>query len=221
MPLTAGAQQADKMLRIGVLSLLPKSSMPGSIGFLGELRNLGYVEGQNLVVEWRSAADQVGRLDAFAAELVGLKVDVIVAATGLPTVRAAMRATREIPIVAIDWENDPVAVGYIASYARPGGNVTGGCLALPQLRGKQLELLKETVPGVRHVGILLDEAGDPAGTQLERAEAAARALGMQPQRLPVRSISDLEPAFGLATRQHVDTLLVLSSPLLLRERARI
>src|SRR5262249_55223771 len=103
----------------------------------------------------------------------------------------------------------------------PGGNVTGVFLDLPELREKQLELLKETVPGVRHVGILLDAAGDPAGTQLERAEAAARALGMQPQRLPVRSISDLEPAFGLATRQQVDTLLVLSSPLLLRERARI
>src|SRR5262249_2092629 len=127
----------------------------------------------------------------------------------------------EIPVVAIDWENDPVAVGYIASYARPGGNVTGVFLDLPELRGKQLELLKEIVPGVRRVGILLDATGDPAGTQLESADTAAYALGMHPGRLPGGSVSDFEPVFGLATRQHVDALLVLSSPLLLRERARI
>ena len=155
-PLTAEAQQAAKIARIGYLALNPAASPHLREAFLQGLRGLGYVEGRNVVIEYRSAEGKPERLPALAAELVALKVDVIVAARGTPTALAAKQATRTLPIV-FATASDPVGSGLITSLARPGGNITGSSLLAPELVGKRLEQLTQAVPGVSRVVVLWTE----------------------------------------------------------------
>lgn len=178
-PFGAEAQLTAKALRIGVLVGAVTEGAAGPEAFRQGLRERGYVEGQNITVEWRWARGDVTRLPDLARELVNLKVDVIVANSNLP-IQAAQKATKAIPIVMV-FPIDPVALGFVASLPRPGGNTTGLTLELPGLHGKRLQLLKEAVPNVARVAVLWDP-GLPAGRQrVKEAEVAAPALGLRLQ----------------------------------------
>src|SRR5438477_7283269 len=181
-PFAAEAQQATKVARIGYLATNPDTSSRVREAFLQGLRDLGYVEGRNLVIEYRDAEGKVERLPALVAELVALKVDVIVA-SGTLAALAAKQTTRTLPIV-FSPAGDPVGSGLVTSLARPGGNVTGLSAFAPELVGKRLELLKQAVPGVSRVAVLWQPGafGERAeGDMLKGAEVAARALGVRPQ----------------------------------------
>ena len=177
-PFAAEAQQATKVARIGYLSTSLAVSPQTHEAFRQGLRDLGYVEGRNVVIEYRDAEGKVERLPALAAELVSLKVDVIVAAEGTVTALAAKQATRTLPIVFASAAGDPVGSGLVTSLARPGGNVTGLSAFAPELVGKRLELLKQAVPGVTRVAVLWQPGGQGERTNkdmLKGAEVAARA----------------------------------------------
>jgi putative ABC transport system substrate-binding protein len=174
------------------------------------------VEGKNIVIEWRSAEGQLDRLPSLAAELVRLKVDVIVTA-GPAATRPAKAATVTIPIV-ITNDNDPVANGFVASLARPGGNITGLSTLSPEISGKQLELLKEIVPRLSRVAVL-GTSTDPANAQVLRETGlAARALRVQLQYLDVRGPQDIETAFRAASTGRADAILTLPSAVLTAHR---
>jgi putative ABC transport system substrate-binding protein len=175
------------------------------------LRELGYVEGKNMIVDYRSADGKFDRLPDLARELVRLKVDVIV--TGGPTAtRPAQKATVKIPIV-MAQDTDPVGNGFVASLARPGGNITGLSNYHPDLSGKQLELLKEMIPKLGRVAVL-GNSNEPGNAQaLKETELAAQALGVQPYYLDARDAKAIETAFRIASKERVDALLVLSSPI--------
>ena len=178
--LVARAQQSAKIPRIGLLTAVPLAvNRRRTEAFQQSLRELGYVERKNIVIEWRSADGQQDRLPTLVAELVRLKVDVIVSA-GASATRAAKDATATIPIV-MTQENDPVASGFVASLARPGGNITGLSTLWPELHGKQLELLKQTVPGLARVAVLRSSTDPGDARALREIEAAAPALGVQMQ----------------------------------------
>jgi putative ABC transport system substrate-binding protein len=187
-PLAAGAQQqAEKIPRIGYLVTNQAAALHMQQAFLQGLRDLGYVEGRNLVIEYRNAEGKLERLPALATELVALKVDVIVAG-GTPAALAAKQATRTLPIV-FPVAVDPVTSGLVTSLARPGGNVTGLSVLAPELVGKCLEQLKQAVPGVSRVAVLWQPGGFGERTErdmLNAAEAAARALGVRPQFVEAR-----------------------------------
>ncbi len=203
---SAHGQQAPRVARVGFLS----SSASGSLGptsILAHLNALGYVAGKDIVSEYRSAAGRDERLPALAAELVQLKVDVIVPA-GRPAILAAKAASRTIPIV-IAAEGDPVAAGLVASLARPGGNVTGMAVLLPELSAKRLELLKEAVPRLTRVGVLWNPGDADRVEEWNSARAAGRALGLEVESLEVRSREDLRPAVVSARKKRVGALLVL------------
>jgi putative ABC transport system substrate-binding protein len=213
---TSDSQPPVKVPRIGWLSSgIPPSEAEreralGLSSFLQGLRELGYVEGQNIVVEERYAEGQLERLPELAAELVQLRVDVIVA--GDPqAILPAKQATSTIPIV-MSVSADPVGSGLVASLARPGGNVTGLSNVAPQLAGKRLELLKEVVPGVSRVAVL----GRPGQADWEPLAVATQALGGQLQALEVQSPDDIKDAFEAAVRERADVLIVLASPIVLR-----
>ncbi len=208
----AQAQQAKKVARIGYLSLRPAGPSPNREAFRQGLRDLGYVEGQNIVIEYRHAPDRADQLPSLAAEFVSLKVDVIVAA-GSQAVRAAQQATRSIPIV-MTSSSDPVGTGFVASLARPGGNITGLSLLSPELSGKRLELLKEVVPQVSRVAVLWDPDDPPAKLSLKETEDAAKALGVQLQILETRDPSDFESAFRTAIRARVRALVLVTAPIM-------
>ena len=170
------------------------------------------MEGKNIVIEWRYAEGKLDRLPALAAELVRLKVDVIVTA-GPPATRAAKEATATIPIV-MAHDNDPVGTGFVASLARPGGNITGLSTFAPEISGKQLELLKEIVPKLSRVAVLGDST-DPGNAQaLKEMELAAEAFRVQLQYLDVLRPKDIETAFRAASKERADAVLVLASPVL-------
>lgn len=217
MPLASGTQPTAKVSRIGYLSAGVAATSPVEV-FQQRLHELGYRDGQHVIIEERWAAGKVEQLPELAAELVRLKVDVIFAGGSAP-LRAARQATATIPIVAIDLETDPVAMGLAASLVRPGGNITGVFLDLPELSGKQLELLREAVPGVSRVAVLWDPTTAPF--PLRALETAAQALGVTLQTLEVWSPDQFVGAFALMTRGHAEALLVLSSPLFYHQRARI
>src|SRR6266550_7447988 len=179
-PLAAEAQQASNVARIGHLETNPATSPHVREAFLQGLRELGYVEGRNLVIEYRDAEGKADRLPALAAELVALKVDVIVA-SGTLAALAAKQATRTLPIV-FSPAGDPVGSGLVTSLARPGGNVTGLSAFAPELVGKRLELLKQAVPGVSRVAVLWQPGAFGERTEkdiLKEAEVTARALGVR------------------------------------------
>jgi len=215
------AQQPAKVYRIGLLHTATNHpDSPTTAAFRQGLHQLGYVEGQNVLVEYRETVDETDRA-ARAAELVRLAPDVIVVAGGNPTVRAARDATSTIPIVMAQAGVDPVATGLVASIARPGGNVTGLTQITAELAGKRLELLKETVPRVSRLGVLWPP--DPLDKRVEFGEvqAAAHTLGLSLQSLAVRTPEDLAGAFEAAAREHADGLVVLQEQLTRTQRTRI
>jgi putative ABC transport system substrate-binding protein len=217
----AQAQQAKKVPRIGVLLAPSRSAVAESLdAFEQGLGELGYVEGQNIVTEYRSAEGKFDRLPDLAAGLIRLKVDVIVAAGGLPAFQAAKNATSTIPIV-FTAVNDPVASGFIASLARPGGNMTGLSLGGYELFGKRLELLKETVPRVPRVAFFWypTSLGEPLA--LKEIHASAQALGLEIQSLEVRSPNDFEGAFQAAAKGGARAFTVHTNPVFTANRNRI
>ena len=223
-PLAAEAQQAAKVARIGYLSPNLAASPHLREAFRQGLRDLGYVEGRNVVIEYRDAEGKVERLPALAAELVALKVDVIVAEGGNTLVPlAAKQATRTIPIV-FAAAADPVGSGLVTSLARPGGNVTGLSSLGPELVGKRLELLTQAVPGVGRVAVLWLPGALGERTEkdmLTGAEVAARALGVRLQFVEARGPADFDRAFSDMTRARAGALTVLPSNMFLREHRRL
>jgi len=222
-PLAAEAQQAAKIDRIGYLSPSPAAANPHlPEAFHQGLRDLGYVEGRNLMIEYRYAEGKPERLPALAAELVALKVDVIVASSTVGAL-AAKQATRTLPIVFIGAA-DPVTSGLVTSLARPGGNATGSSNLAPELVGKCLEQLKQAIPGVGRVAVLWQPGGQGEGTNkdmLKGADVAARALGMRPQFVEARGPEDFDRAFSEMTRARAGALTVLPSAMLFVERRRL
>jgi len=220
VPLAAEAQQAGKVARIGVLAQGSSTDAPHSgEAFRQGLHDLGYVEGQNIVLEYRWAEGRAERLPDLAVELVNLKVDVIVAG-GTPAPLAAKHATRTIPIV-MGGAGDPVGTGLVASLARPGGNVTGLSTLTPELGRKRLQLLKEVVPGVSRVAVLWNAANPYTLLLVRETEAAARTLGVQVQSLAVRGPDDFENALPAAIRGRAGALIVVDDPLTYLYRMRI
>ena len=219
-PLVTEAQQAGKVYRVGYLSIRP-ALVPEDKAFLEGLRELGYIEGHNISIEWRFFKDNVDRFRALAAELVGVKVDCIVTVGILPT-RAAKEATSTIPIVMANAGDDPVRHGLVASLARPGGNITGFINVSSELSGKRLELLKAVVPKASRIAILWDPASPAATGQLQGTMAAARALGVHLQSLEVRRPDDFETAFRAAGKERAEGLVVAAfGGLFHSHRARI
>jgi putative ABC transport system substrate-binding protein len=221
-PLAAEAQQAAKIARIGFLALNLAASPHLQEAFRQGLRDLGYVEGRNVVIEYRGAEGKLERLPALAAELVALKVDVIVAG-GTPHALAAKQATRILPIV-FATASDPVTSGLVTSLARPGDNVTGLTNLAPELVGKCLEQLKQAVPGVSRVAVLWQPGVQGERTEkdmLKRAEVAARALGVRLQFVEARGPDDFDRAFSEMTRARADALTVLQGPMFVNERRRL
>jgi len=213
----AEAQQAKKGPRIGFLS--GTSSNPRREAFSQGLRELGYVEGKNILIEWRSAEGKFNRLPELAAELVRLKVDVIV--TGGPnTIRPAKEATGTIPIV-MAFDTDPVGNGFVASLGRPSGNITGLSTLAPEISGKQLELLKEIVPKLSRVTVFGNsiQPGNPQA--LKQVKLAAEAFRVKVQYLEVRGPKDIETVFRAASEGRADAVLVLGSPFLLSHRTQV
>jgi putative ABC transport system substrate-binding protein len=221
-PLAAEAQQAAKVARIGFLSVDLAGNPRGTEAFRQGLRDLGYVEGRNVVIEYRDAERMLERLLALAAELAGLNVDVIVA-PNTPAAMAAKQATRSLPIVFIG-AGDPVTSGLVTSLGRPGGNVTGLSVLSTELVGKWLELLKQAVPGVSRVAALwqpgaMDERTDK--DMQKEAEVAAQALGVRLQLVEVRSPADFDRAFADMTRARVGALTVRPASMFVTERKRL
>ncbi len=202
----ADAQQAAKVPRVGFLHLSTKTAVRVA-EFREGLRELGYVEGQNITVEYRFAKGRRDRLTELAAELVDLKLNVIVAST-TPSARALKRATTTIPIVMVVG-SDPVARGLVASLQRPGGNMTGLTLLAQELSGKRLELLKKALPKVRRVGVLWDGRSET----FREMQGTAQSLGLELRSLEARGISDLERVFEQAAIERTDAVVMLTGPL--------
>jgi putative tryptophan/tyrosine transport system substrate-binding protein len=216
----AKAQQPAKVHRIGFLiGTFPSTNAARIDAFREGLRELGYVEGKNVVIEWRWAEGKFDRLPDLAAELVRLKVDVIVT-NGPVLTRPAKEATSTIPIV-MGFDNDPVGNGFVASLARPGGNITGLSNQAPEISGKQLELLKEIVPSLSRMAVF-GKSNEPANPQsLREVELAAGAFRMKLQYLDVPSPRDVETAFRAASNGRADAVLMLGNGILNPHRAQI
>jgi putative tryptophan/tyrosine transport system substrate-binding protein len=215
----AQAQQPTKIPRIGYLAPTFPSTAGRREALRQGLRELGYVEGKNVVIEWRFAEDKADRLAGLAAELVRLKVEVIVT-SGPAATRAAKEATSTIPIV-MAQDNDPVGNGFVASLARPGGNITGLATLAPEIGGKRLELLKEIVPKLSRVAVLGTSTQPGSAQQLKEVERAAGALGVKLQYLDVLDPKDIEIAFREAGKGRADAVLTLTSPILISHRAQL
>ena len=214
------AQQPTKVARIGFLIAASRSAiMARTEAFQQGLRELGYVDGKNIVIEWRSSEGQLDRLSELATELVRLKVDVIVT-TGSGVTRAAKEATVTIPIVMVQ-DNDPVGNGFVASLARPGGNITGLAILAPEISGKQVELLKETVPKLSRLAVLGTSNSPGIAQALKETELAAGGFGVKIQYLDVRDSKDLETAFRAASKGRADAVLVLPGAVLNSQRKQI
>jgi putative tryptophan/tyrosine transport system substrate-binding protein len=223
-PLASEAQQAAKVARLGYLVPSLAASPHNHEAFRQGLRDLGYVEGRNVVIEYRDAEGKFERLPALAAELVALKVDVIVAALGTLSTLAAKQATRTLPIVFVAAV-DPVTSGLVTSLARPGGNVTGLSLLAPELVGKRLEQLTQAVAGVSRVAVLWHPGGGlrerTENDMLKAADVAARALGVRLQVVEARGPADIDRAFSDMTRARAGALTVLPSAMFNVERRRL
>jgi putative tryptophan/tyrosine transport system substrate-binding protein len=219
----AEAQQPKKVPRIGYLSSADAArESTRSEVIRRALRELGYIEGQNIATEYRYGEGKPDRYPELAAELVRLKVNIIVAAGGAWTVRAAMNATKTIPIVMTGAGSDPVKAGFIDSLARPGGNVTGITNLSRELGGKRLELLKEAVTKVGHVAVLYDPADPPSVLDVKEVlPAAARALGLTLQPWEARSADDFERVFAALSKQRPDGLYVPTGTLMAANQKRI
>jgi len=216
----AQVQQSKKVSRILYLTGSSLSANQFRIeAFRQGLRELGYIEGKNIVIEYRSSEGKLDRTPALAAELVRLKVDVIVSA-GPQITSAAKEATVTIPIV-MTLDTDPVGSGFVASLARPGGNITGLSTLAPEISGKQLELLKETVPKLSRVAVFGTSTIAGNARALRETELAAGAFGVQLQYRDVLSPKDIETAFRAASKERADAVLVLTSPVLNSHRRQL
>jgi putative ABC transport system substrate-binding protein len=220
-PLAADAQQPARIARVGVLGLPTASSYATPLveAFKQGLRELGYVEGQNLAIEYRWAEEKYERLPGLAAELVRLRVDVIVT-QGTPGARAAQQATTTIPIV-MATSGDAVAAGLVASLARPGGNTTGLSFFAPELNAKRLELLKEALPRIRRVAALLNAANPVSEVVFKQMEFTAGALGMEVRRALVRRENELDSAFSELVKARSEGLVIVDDPTLAAQARRI
>jgi putative ABC transport system substrate-binding protein len=215
---SAQAQQPAKVPRIGFLVGASPSSYAGRTEALRQgVRELGYVEGKNIVIEWRYAEGKPGGLSELAAELVRLKVDVIVTGGAGGVTRVAKEATSTIPIV-MAMDSDPVANGFVVSLARPGGNITGLATLAPELSGKRLELLKEIVPKLSRMAVLGTSTAPTSAQALREVELAAEALGVKLQYLEVLDSKDIEPAFRAAGKGRAEAVLVLPGPVFPSQR---
>jgi putative ABC transport system substrate-binding protein len=220
----AEAQQPKKVPRIGYLSPVdPATDSPRAEGIRRALRELGYIEGQNIAIEYRYAEGKRDRLPELAADLVRLKVDIIIVASGDATIQAAKNATKTIPIVMAGTGSDPVRAGHVESLARPGGNVTGLTNLTRELGGKRLELLKEAVPKLSRVAVLYDPASPPSLHEVkELLPADARALKLTIQPWEIRSVDDFDEVFAALNKQRPDGLYPLTAGAVMRpNRKRI
>ena len=216
----AEAQQAKKVPRIGFLGAAYPSTNAARIeAFRQGLRALGYVEGKNIIIEWRWAEGKPERLPDLAAELVRFKVDIIVTA-GPAATGSAKEATSTIPIV-MAQDSDPVQSGFVASLARPGGNITGLSTLAPEVSGKRLELLKEIIPKLSRVAVLGISTRPGNAQSLKEVELAAGAFKVQVQYLDVLDVKEIETAFRAATKGRAEAVLVLQSPFFNSQRKQI
>ena len=219
----AEAQQPKKIPRIGFLVATSPSVTAARIeGFRQGLRELGYTEGQNIGIEYRYADGSRNRLNDFAAELVRIKVDVIVVAGGDTWIRSAKNATKTIPIIMVGQGADPVEAGFVESLARPGGNVTGLTNLNRELGGKRLELLKDAVTKVSRIAVIYDPANTISVLQVkENLPVAARGLGLTVRSWEVRVAEDFDRVFTAVTKERQDGLYVPASPLIGANQKRI
>jgi putative ABC transport system substrate-binding protein len=214
------AQQARKIPRIGFLGSASPSTISTRIeAFRQGLRELGYVEGKNIVIEYRWAEGKIARLPDLATELVRLQLEVIVTA-GPSSTRPVKETTSTIPIV-MAFDNDPVGSGFVTSLARPGGNITGLSTLAPEISGKQLELLKEIVPRLSRVAVLGNSTNPGNAQSLKETELASGPLGVQLQSLEIRGPKDIETAFQAATKGRAEAVLVLQNPILTSQRKQL
>jgi len=219
LSLPVEAQQPAKVPRIGFLSAASPSANTARIeAFRQGLHELGYVEEKNIVIEYRYADERFDRLPALAAELIRLKVEVIVT-SGAPSTRSAKEATSTSPIV-MTQDPDPVGNGFVASLAHPGGNITGLSALQPELSGKRLELLKEIVPRLSRVAVFGTSTIPGSAESLRETELAAGALGVQLQYLDILSRKDIEPAFRAAKKGHADAVLALGTSFILNSQRK-
>ena len=219
-PLAARAQQAGKVHRIGVLETISTTLNVANFYALREgLRQLGYAEGQNLVIEYRSADGRDDRFPGLARELLALKVDVIVT-RGTPAAKAVKNATSTVPVV-MTASGDPVGVGLVTSLARPGGNITGLSAIVGELSPKRLELIREIVPGLARIAVLADTSNDAVRRDWARIETAARSLGVQSQLLDLRESDALGPTFDDASARRADALVVVIDAITQANQQRI
>jgi putative ABC transport system substrate-binding protein len=223
LPFPAWAQQPKKVPRIGYLSLLdPAAESTRSEAIRVALRERGYIEGRNIATEYRYAEGKRDRLPELAAELVRLKVDIILVAGGIRPIGVAKNATKTIPIVMTGLSADPVETGLVESLARPGGNVTGSTLLSRELGGKRLELFKEAVPKLARVAVLYESANPQSVVEVKEVlPVAARALRLTIQPWEVRSTDDFERVFAALSKQRPDGLYVSSGPLMRAHQKRI
>jgi putative ABC transport system substrate-binding protein len=216
----AEAQQPGKVSRIGYLiTSSPAAIAPRMDAFQQGLRELGYVEGKNIVIERRHGEGKLDRLPGLAAELVRLNVDVLVT-SGPTATRPAKEATSTIPIV-MTFDDDPVGSGFVASLARPGGNITGLSTLAPEISGKQLELLKEIIPRLFRVAVFGTSTRQGTAQALKEMELAAGAFAVKLQYLDIEDPKDTATAFRAASKGRADALLVLQSPVFNSQRAQI
>jgi putative tryptophan/tyrosine transport system substrate-binding protein len=214
------AQQSKKAIRLGFLiATSPAAEKSRLDAFLEGMRELGYVEGKNLVIEWRYADGKFDRLPELAAELVRLKVEVIVT-TGPTSTHAAKEATTTIPIV-MGLDIDPVGSGFVASLARPGGNITGLSNLAPEISGKRLELLKEIIPKLSRVAVLGTSTQPGTAQQLRETELAAGAFGVKLQYFDIENAGDIETVFRAISKGKAQAVLVLGGPVLISHRRQV
>ena len=219
VPLAAWAQQAGKVYRIGFVWDSPTVWPHALEAFRQGLRDLGWVEGQNIIVEYRWAEGRFERLPSLMDELIRLKVDLIVAPTSIYT-GAAKQATSTIPIVFVSHA-DPIGSGHVATLARPGSNATGLTIIMSETMSKSLELLKASIPGLTRVAVIWDPATPSHSPGLKAVEAVSRTLDLRLQTLAVRSAAEFDGAFSAIVRERAGAVLVLSTPLFMGESKRL
>jgi putative ABC transport system substrate-binding protein len=217
--LAAEAQQTERVARIAFLSTTSSPDSPTTAAFRQGLRELGYIEGQNIIIEWRWGAGRTERFPEFAAEAAKLNVDVIVAANDAAG-RAAQQVTKSIPIV-IAIIGDPVASGFVATLGRPGGNITGSTTQASDLGGKCLQLLKEAIPNLSRVALLVDTNNQSYRQGLKETESAARMLGIQPRVHEISNPAELSGAFATSTKERVGAVFLVGGTMFYANRAEL
>lgn len=218
--LSVHAEQAAKIPQVGFLiASNPSVNASRVAAFHKGLRELGYIEGKNITLYYRYAEGQLERLPKLAAELVSRNVEVIVTA-GPADTRAAKKATSTIPIV-MSFDNDPIGNGFVASLARPGGNITGLSTLAPELSGKQLELLKEIIPNLSRAAVFGNSTNPGDAFELRELESAAATLKVRLDKMDLLDRKDIEPAFRAARKAHDEAVLVLGSPVINSQRKQV